>query len=69
MKNSSLNNLLSFLVTAILIFMLAFILMVSYLENYKKSREMLNDISEIRESMFDEIDDILGEQTIQEGDD
>lgn len=61
MKESSLNNLLSLLVTSVLIFILAFILMVSYLENYKRAEKALEQISEIRESQFNDISEILGD--------
>jgi hypothetical protein len=39
--------------------MLAFIFMASYLDNYRKSKEIINDISELREDQSEQIEELL----------
>jgi hypothetical protein len=60
MKNP-LNNILSFLVTSILIFMLAFIFMQFAIDSYKRSAEKLDEIKEIQEEKEEQLEEIIKE--------
>jgi cell division protein FtsL len=64
MKESSFNNILSFLITSILIFMLAFIMMTNYIEMYKKTEKDIEKIQEIQEEKENTIKDL--EEKIKE---
>lgn len=66
MKNSF-NNLLSFLVTSMLIFMLAFIMMTSFIEIYRNAERDIKEIEEARKERDEEIDGFLDELEDIEG--
>ena len=61
MKSNSFNNLLSFLITSILIFMLGFIMINMAVVEYKRAKDNLEAISVIEDEKSQLIEDILND--------
>jgi predicted PurR-regulated permease PerM len=60
MKNSnSFNNILSFLITSILIFMMMFFFISFAHSTYKRLNEQVEEIKEIREEIDQQIEDLM----------